>query len=171
MPEEPISTVIMFTYEADECGCGTAFISDEVNEARMWPSHVGNIPSGNPLLILIDALLHVINYGGESRCRWANEPGEDRWILKREGELLRVTILWFNVIGPGFYGSTLKDELGEPEFSMICNLWKFAAKVRLACSRIIASEASKGVSHWLRDSSEYHGLCAVIDEHKHNQAQ
>ena len=171
MPDEPISTAITFTYEADKWGCGTAFISDEVNEATMWASHVGNDPPGNPLLILVHALLHVINYDDESRCRWANEPGETRWIFTREGDFLRVTILWFNTLGPWFYGSTLKDEFGELGFSMTCDLWKFAAKVRLACSRIIASETSKGASHWLRDSSEYHGLCTVIEKHKHNEVQ
>lgn len=154
---------ISFTFEYAGHGWADASISDGEVTHYMSPSYLAT----DPLFELIRATVEVLRCEGEVRAGWLYEPGEDFWLLRREGDILHITIL------------RLEDSLGleylnrlssraKSQFSTTCDVWKFAAKVRLAASRMIAQAEAE----WEYDpasvlqTAEYRALCALLEEHK-----
>jgi hypothetical protein len=58
-------------------------------------------------------------------CRWQEEPGEYRWVMERQGDHLRVRILWFKETF-----SRQGDEEGETLLEGGCDLLRFATEWR-----------------------------------------
>lgn len=161
--EEPDTlSLISFTYIYAGHGWAHAAISDGVITYDMDPSYVPY----DPLFVLVAAVDKVLTYGGESECTWDYEPAADRWILRRDGDRLHITI---RGVGNGFLRRSWPPERGDLYFSATCDLWKFAAKVRLAVSRL---EPAGGEYHdpmWVQGTPEYGALCTFLDEHKRAQ--
>jgi hypothetical protein len=89
---------------------------------------------GHPISYLVNALEKMLNYESEGCCTWwgFDLGGAYRLIFNRTGDALHVQVLWFR--DPP--ASEFLDEGGNLEFSTTCDLWKFAAKLRLEESRI-----------------------------------
>ena len=152
---------IDFTFEYRRHGWATAMISDDVREYAMDPSYVPT----DPLFELLHALVDVLRYGGEARCIWEYEPAQDRWIFQRDGDRLHITILGFR---RGFTSRNWPDARGEVNFSTTCDLWQFAAKVRLATSRLpnLTREQDYYRPALVREDAEYRALGEFLEEHK-----
>jgi hypothetical protein len=112
-------------------------------------------------------VVEALRYGGDAWCSWHYEPATDQWTLHREGDTLQVTI---RRLRNGFYHD-LPAKGGQVEFAVLCDLWQFAAKVRLAVSRMMPVEEHEHnygpatVQH----TAEYRALCAFLDERKQSQ--
>lgn len=85
----------------------------------MFPSHLSDA-----LGDLTWAVVALMNGALEQSCEWADEPGEWRWILVRDGDQLDVTILGFKETF-----SRLGNERGLLLFQSCCNLRQFAIQV------------------------------------------
>jgi hypothetical protein len=154
MSEEERDTLspISFRYEYAGHGWAQAWLSDGVTTLAMNPSYVnGSYPSGDPLVGLVGAVVKVLTYGGEAECVWEYEPAADRWTLRRDGGSLCISI---------------HGERGEVRFAAMCDLWKFAAKVRLAVSRLEPVDEQYHDPTEAQRSPEYRALCAFLEEHK-----
>jgi hypothetical protein len=130
----------------------------------MVPSYVPT----DPLFALVHAVVEVVRYGGDARCAWFYEPATDQWTLHREGDMLQITI---RRVVDYFWRSEWPTQGGQVQFAVICDLWKFAAKVRLAVSRMVPveeQEHSYGPA-LVQQSAEYKALCTFLDEHKESQ--
>jgi hypothetical protein len=125
MPDEPIPAKLTFTYEEASCGCAHVYLSDGVNETWLWGSHIFA-----PLGELLRAFVEILRHSDTAVCRWLTEPGEERWVLRREGTLLHLTILSF----PDF-SQRKANEYGEVHFTTTCDLAHFARKLWLVISR------------------------------------
>jgi hypothetical protein len=153
---------ITFRFEYRRHGWAEASISDGETTYEMVPSCVPN----DPLFDLVRALVEVLRYGGQAQCDWSYEPAADRWILHRDGVTLTITIPG---VRDGFTRVNWPTERGELKFSTTCDLWKFAAKVRLAVSRLEpppAGEADHRHPEWVKESAEYRALCTFLEERK-----
>jgi hypothetical protein len=84
----------------------------------------------------------LLNFGGEARCGWSPDQGAGcLWIFSRDGDALHVTILQFPHSLPN---NERRDQDAAVLFSTTCDLWKFAARVRLYESRIATSVEESG---------------------------
>lgn len=164
MADEGAPAHIDFTFKYDGHGWATARISDGVSYYYMNPSYV---PS-DPLFELMHALVDVLRYRGEARCVWEYEPAQDRWILQRADDRLHITILG---VWDGFSYPSWLDSQGELRFAATCDLWKFAAKVRLAASRLpdLTREQDHHQPARVREDAEYRALCEFLEEHKRDK--
>jgi hypothetical protein len=133
----------------------------------MEPSYVPD----DPLFGLLEAVVEILRNGGDNDtgCEWWYEPALDRWALHREGDRLRITIRHKR---DGFPNSSIftssrfwSSELGMLKFTATCDLWKFAAQVRLAVSRL--APIGQDDPTWVQRTAEYRALCDILDEHKH----
>ena len=100
------STVIEFDYQLTGQGWSAAWIADDTGSARLSASYLSDA-----LRHLLEAVALSVEGVPESRCSWDEEPGEYRWILRRSGEQVVVTILWFDDLWSG-----LADQRGRPVF-------------------------------------------------------
>jgi hypothetical protein len=126
MPDELTLAKLTFTYEEGSCGCAHVYLSDGVNEAWLWGSHIFS----PPLVELTCAFAEILRSSDTATCRWWTEPGEERWVLRREGNLLNITILSFR----DFFRRQPNDA-GDVIFATTCDLAHFARKLWLAISR------------------------------------
>ncbi|HEV2237130.1 MAG TPA: hypothetical protein VGR57_10760 [Ktedonobacterales bacterium] len=150
---------ISFEYEYSAYGGARACLSDGVTTHYMQPSYV---PS-DPLFGLVSAVNKVLTYGGEAECTWQYEPTADYWILQREGDTLHLTVWGLH---DGWLPADWTSNRSGPSFSATCDLWKFAAKVRLAVSRLEPLDEQYHDPTWVQRTPEYRVLCTVLDEHK-----
>src|ERR1051326_8955786 len=90
MPDELTPAKLTFTYEEASCGCAHVYLSDGVNETWVWGSHIFA-----PLGELLRASVEVLRYSDTAVCRWLTERREERWVLRRDGNLLNTTLLCF----------------------------------------------------------------------------
>ncbi len=135
MAEHSKLPTLTFDYEYVGRGWAEARISDGVNSCSFAPSYVLNDPLGE----LVEAVAALLRGEQEARCRWWNEPSEARWILRREGDALRISVLYFRDFQVTVNRPQIAESGKTAEFSTVCDFWKFAAKVRLYASRFIAS--------------------------------
>jgi hypothetical protein len=150
---------IRFRFAYTGHGWARATISDGVAAYEMSPSYVPQ----DPLWVLIATLDRVLAYGGEAHCVCNFEPLADRWILERDSDALQV------VIGDGGFGYLPPGWRPDPDnvcFSTTCDVWKFAAQVRTAASRLQPVEEDYHDPTGVQRSPEYRALCAYLDERK-----
>lgn len=147
---------LIFIFRPGPFRWGEALISDGTQRTTLEPSYVLE----DPLLALISAMVAAIQTG-EGRCSWWWEPVESRWILRRDGEQLRISILRF----PDLHYHE-RDEFGRLDFAATCALWKFAARLRLVVQRIVSDTLYReyGVMDY-EHISEFLRLCELLDEH------
>jgi hypothetical protein len=119
-------------------------------------------------------VVEIVRNGGgnDTGCEWWYEPALDRWALHREGDNLRITI---RGRGDGFPNSSIfpnsrfwSSEVGTLKFTATCDLWKFAAKVRLAVSQL--TPIGQDDPTWVQRTAEYRALCDLLEEHKRIQS-
>ena len=166
MPEDHISAKLMFTcehitYEHGLSGYEKAFLSDGVSETYLTAYWNKN---DSPLLDLISAVARLRLYE-ESRCEWPDLPDRYTWLFRREDDLLLITI-------QGFMSYSQEErKWKEAPFSITCDLWKFATKLRRECNRIIGQldAEKKHGGDWLRQGKEYQALSELIEEHKREE--
>jgi hypothetical protein len=156
---------IEFMYEYRRNGWAHASISD------------GNTPydmRGHPMCLptrysssCVRAVVEVLRYGGDAWCSWYDEPATQQWTLHRAGDLLQITI---RSVGNDLFHDWPANG-GKGEFAVLGDLWKFAAKVRLAVSRMVPvaeQEHTYGPAAVQR-TAEYRALCAFLDERTQSQ--
>jgi hypothetical protein len=115
------------------------------------------------------AITPLLRQDGMARCRWWNELSEDRWVLRREGDALIISILWLRYVQINDYLLERSDSHGKEGFSTMCDFWKFAAKVRLSASRFIAHEKQQGRHVPWGNRTEYRYLEATLEQRKQNE--
>ena len=81
-----------------------------------------SIPS-EPLLPLLWAVRLLLMGTSEARCSWWEEPGEYRWLFKRQDGNILMHILWFKNI------ARWSDEKGQTVLQMECDLYAFAKRL------------------------------------------
>lgn len=150
---------ISFTYEYAGHGWARAYLSDGQTRYFMDPSYVPT----DPLVALVHAMVELLRHGGEVMCSWFYEPAEDRWILRRDGDALHITI---RGVRDGFSRPNWPLERGELRFSTTCDLWKFAAKVRLAASRMESAGEEYHDPSAVQSTPQYRAICSCLEEHK-----
>lgn len=148
-----------FRYEYAGQGWARAWLSDGMTTLYLEPSYV----LSDPLFGLVAAVDKVLTYDGEVDCTWDYEPAADRWTLRRDGDRLHITI---RRVRDGFSRLNWPSDRGEMLFSAICDLWKFAAKVRLAVSRLEQVEEQYHDPTGVQRTPEYRVLCDFLEEHK-----
>ncbi len=160
--ERAILAPISFRFEYTGHGWAHATISDGVTTYAMSPSYVPQ----DPLFVLVVAVDEVLAYGGEAECTWHYEPPADRWILRRDGDALHITIYGVN---DGFTRRNWRIDRRELCFSTTCDVWSFAAKVRTAVSRLTPAGEEYHDPTRVQGTPEYRALCANLEEHKRAQ--
>lgn len=84
------------TYRLTRPGWSEAVVADEQGPATLAASYLSDA-----LFHLIEALALVVEGEAEARCSWKEEPGEFRWIFRREGEEITLRVFEFrNFQGP-----------------------------------------------------------------------
>jgi hypothetical protein len=121
---------LVFSYRLADRGGHEAIISDGVDEAHMYVWYVSD--GLGELVRIVVQLLQGYEY---AYCQWEDDPGEHKWVLRREGEMVRITILRFP---SSFNGYGAPDEWAEVIFETTCPLVKFAAKVRNELRRLLS---------------------------------
>jgi hypothetical protein len=106
-------------------------------------SHVTIIASdiSDPLADLLHAVWRLLDGEPETRSVWEDEPGEYRWIMKRENDDAVVRVLEFRSSHP-----RQADDLGQPVFETRQNLKVFARAVALGASRTLETTGEAGYS-------------------------
>lgn len=160
--EQAIFSPIEFVYEYAGHGWALASISNGAETYAMNPSYVPT----NPLFQLLHALVEVLRYGGDVGCEWFYEPAADRWALHRDGDRLKIVI---RGVRDGFSHPNWPFEAGTLKFTTTCDLWKFAAKVRLAVSRLTPAGEKYHEPAAAQNTAEYRVLCDLLEEHKRVQ--
>jgi hypothetical protein len=153
---------VTFDYAYGRHSWAEAHIADDINEYWFTASYV----LSDPLFDLVRAITPLLRQDGTARCRWWNEPSEDRWVLRREGDALIISILWLRYFQINDYLLERSDSHGKEGFSTMCNFWKFAAKVRLSASRFIAHEKQQGRHVTWENRTEYRYLEATLEQRK-----
>lgn len=154
---------VVFEYEYSKQGWAEAHIADDSNEYWFAPSFA----LGDPLFELVRAISLLLYADGTTRCRWFNEPSEDRWVLRRTSDALSISILWLRHYQTNDYHMEFSDSSGRKEFSTICDFWKFAARIRLFASRSIAREKQQGRHVAWENRTGYEYLEASLEQRKH----
>jgi hypothetical protein len=103
----------------DQFGRLTCDLADDETTAVVTASDTEQAKAG-----LIAALDRVRN-AGIAECYWHESIGEYRWVFRREGDLLRVAVLWSAGTVTGW----------EHVFWSECNLDKFDRAVRTELGR------------------------------------
>ncbi len=160
--------VLIFDYSYQGQGWGEAHISDGLKSYGFAPSYVLN----DPLYELTKAIAGLLCGEKETRCRWFEEPSELRWVLKRDEEELDISILSFPGFQPTINHPEIVERDREPEFSTVCDFWRFAARLRVHASRFLANEMARkdGYGYW-SNTPEYQTLCTSLEERKHLKKQ
>lgn len=92
---------------------------------------------------LLGALIDVTSGAEEARFYWWDEPGEYRWILRRSGDGVAVTILEF----PDWWddsGNPFPDEEGRLVFRSSVPLDVIVNKVALEAQRLLGEHGEHG---------------------------
>ena len=129
-----------------------------------WCFSVSSI-LGDPLRALISALVTLLRYEEpEVPARWWNEPQEIRWILRRAGDSLRITVVEL----PDFTSAPQRSErVTDTYFETTIDFWTFAQRVRLAASRVAQTPVGNPPRHRsFEDDPEYQALCRYLAEHR-----
>lgn len=155
---EPGRLRLIYRYGHDLC-CADVFFSDGA-AWRTW--QVSNI-LGDALQALMEALARLVPFEQEeAQARWFHEPAETRWVLRRVGPTLQITILSL----PSFWPA-LPDEAGTIEFQTTVDFQAFVQRVRLAASRIATQPAGGELRQVSFDQDlAYRALCTWLSQQK-----
>lgn len=91
------------------------------------------------------------------RVSWAEEPGEYRWVLERDGDDLRIRILTFDDLWSG-----LPDSAGAEQFDATCPLDAFRAAVAAGARRVLDEHGARGYREkWIEHEFPTEDLAAL----------
>lgn len=80
-----------FAYRLTGTGWARVHISDDASAATIRASHLNDA-----LGLLLEAVDRLLQGAIEARCSWADEPGEYRWIIERDGDQANLRVLAFH---------------------------------------------------------------------------
>lgn len=103
---------------------GKMTITDGAHEYIVWHS---SVLSRYALYQLAETVINLLAGRDRATCNWEEEPGQYRWLLVRDGDDVKISILWFS---EAF--SRLADERGEIKFVFTCTLRRFAIQLKNA---------------------------------------
>jgi hypothetical protein len=110
---------VEFFYRLTGAGWAQAQLRDESATATLTASYINDA-----LELLLEAVEALLDGAAEARCSWAEEPGEYRWILTRDGAQVRARVLWFDS-----GEDPLADALGGSVFDRELPLRDFAGAI------------------------------------------
>ncbi len=140
-------------------------LGDGEQTLALSPSLVFSDPLADLADITVPLLVHLNDeYPLEVRCAWEDEPGEYRWILKKESSDVQIQILRFDQTY-----SHLSDEDGQQIFIAITPTMKFAIQVKTQMRDLLNAYGSHGYEEIARRPfplSAYHELQRLIQEER-----
>jgi hypothetical protein len=80
--------VITFSCQLVDRGWIEVALATEDNEVKFIASYLSDAPND-----LINALILLIEGANETTCLWQDEPGEYRWVFKKQGTHFELKIL------------------------------------------------------------------------------
>ena len=151
---------VTFSYRLIWSGWSDTGIYDGVNRAFLCASYLSDA-----LRDLTNAVVTLVEGAQGSTCRFAGEPSEHRWVFARQGDCLRIEVLWFDGTFP-----PAPDEKGKLTFSTACNLRQFAGQLRDELRRLLAEHGVEGYRRkWVRHEfpmAEYQKLEELLAPEK-----
>jgi hypothetical protein len=125
-----------FDFKLTGSGWATVELEDGASHLTIIASHISD-----PLADLLHAAWRVLDGEVETRSLWEDEPGEYRWIMRRENDDVVVGVLEFRSAHP-----QQADDLGQQVFETRQNVKTFARAVALGASRTLESSGEAGYS-------------------------
>jgi hypothetical protein len=119
--------VFEFSYHLTGSGWSEARVADEANHVIVTASYLSDA-----LRSLIEAVSLIVEGADEARCSWDEEPGEYRWILRRETDGVALEILVFDELW-----NDEPDEAGRPVFSTRQSPLRVARAVLSGAQRVL----------------------------------
>ena len=123
-----------FEFRLTGSGWAEAGIGDDANHANPTASYLSDA-----LGDLLRAVLRMIEGGEESRCSWEEEPGEFRWIFRRDGANVWLRLLEFDDL----YGHR-PDDAGRLVFETRQDVAALARAIALGASQVLERYGEKG---------------------------
>jgi hypothetical protein len=128
--------VFVFEYRLTKYGWADARIADDESEyGYLAASYLSDA-----LAALLDAVALTVEGAEEARCSWDDEPGEQRFVLRRDGDFLVLRILRFDAIG------RFANEDQEPDGDGRC-VFESRQPVRVV-GRVILEAAESVLAEW-----------------------
>jgi hypothetical protein len=125
---------VRFEFRLLGVGWAEGHITDGTNHATFTASY-----TTDALDDLLYAVWRLLEGDAETRCSWQDEPGESRWIMRRQGDDVSVRVL-----GYSDYSRKLPDESGQPLFETLQPTLEFARAVALGASRTLQRHGTEG---------------------------
>ena len=151
-----------FSYKLSGHGWANTSVSDGNNKLNMCISYLSDA-----LGDLARAVISLF-YGGSGSlvsCSWQDEPGEYRWTMQREGEVVSLRILRFEDCF-----SRKDDDKGHRLFGTECSLIRLATQVKGQMHQLHNEFGEAGYKeHWVSHdfpTVEFTRLTELIQEHK-----
>jgi len=123
-----------FEFNLSGHGSADAELTDEVAHVEIPASYISDA-----LDDLLYATWRISQGDSTTRCSWADEPGEWRWIMTRDGRDVSLRILWFDGRHP-----PRADEHGELIYQTRQDVGVFARAIALGASRTLADNGEDG---------------------------
>jgi len=116
-----------FSLDTDEFGRLACRLEDEQEQRAVF--------GAEPQVALADlsAALDALERDGYGECFWPVSAGEYRWVFRREGEKLRLAVLWVRSVAIGFQHVYWGEVALEP----------FVARVREEIGRMQVAAGSQ----------------------------
>jgi hypothetical protein len=151
---------LIYRYGHGTC-CAEALFSDG---AQWWYFYVSNL-FDDALGQLIGALVTMLCYGEpQARAHWSHEPAESRWLLRRDGYDLHITVIELPDYSPS---APMPDKMGHVRLETTVGFWAFARRVRLAASRAAATAHGERRRRAPVDQDPgYRALCRLLAERR-----
>lgn len=111
--------MIDFLCEIVDRGGIKAILNSEGKETIITGSYLSDAPAD-----LIMAVALLFEGRSETVCSWQEEPGQYRWLFKREESVISIQVLWFDTAFSRKY-----NEDGMEVFSAGDELLRFSRKV------------------------------------------
>ena len=125
---------MQFAYRLVGTGWAEADVGDGTATATLTASYLGDA-----LGDLLYAIWRLLEGDAETRCSWAEEPGEYRWIMQRDGDYVHLRVLEFMSTHP-----PRPDEAGRLVFESHPEVRALARAIALGASRTLEEHGEQG---------------------------
>ncbi len=130
-----------FEFRLTGTGWAEAGIGDDANHATLTASYLSDA-----LGDLLYAVWRVLEGDAEARCSWEDEPGEFRWILRRDKDRV-----WLRILEFGDLYQHRPDDAGRLLYETTQDAASFARAIALGASRALAEYGEQGYQQrWAR---------------------
>jgi hypothetical protein len=123
-----------FEYRVVGRGWAEAGVGDPDSNASLSASYIQDA-----LGDLLYAVWRLLEGEAEARCSWQEEPGEYRWIMRRDADLLSLRVLEFADSYP-----PAEDHAGSVVFETRQEVLTFARAIALGASRTLQQLGEAG---------------------------